>query len=183
MDNQSLFGCRVSFLLRGESCGFHTGRVSQMPLAVLTGRGWFNVPVYIYFSHIFSVSLFWLSMNVFFPGVFAFTVSPSLGLGSYPFCFLWMDSLTYFLLQIRVRHEHVSGFTWLSVWLSLAAVWTYSWHSTVFTYFNQPFKKHFCCPPTMNLTLCLDLNQSRLFPHSSSDGNVNKVWWKVIYDI
>lgn len=70
-------------------------------------------------------------MSLFFPGEHGVTLP---GTPLLSFCFLWMVGLKYklkllrtvFPLQIRVRHENVSGFTLLNVWLSFSAVMTYS---------------------------------------------------------
>lgn len=73
---------------------------------------------YIFFR-VSTVIMCWLSMNLFFPGKAFFIYVTLPGTPILSFCFLWIVSLTFkvkrhrtiFPLQIRVRHENVSGFT------------------------------------------------------------------------
>lgn len=155
-----------------------------MLLVVSAGRGWLSVSVF--FSHMFSLfSCSAFQWTYSFLEWFSFCIHgvtlPGTPLLS--FCFLWMVCLTFkvkrhrtiFPLQIRAHNENVSGFSWLSVWLSFSAVLTFFWHCPlVLIDFNPAIQKPFCFPPTMNLQFCLDWNQlwtflNPLLDYSSSD--------------
>lgn len=66
-----------------------------------------------------TVTMFWFSVNLFFPGmVFCIHGVTLSGTPLLSICFLWMVSLKFkvkwqgaiFPLEIRVRNENVSGF-------------------------------------------------------------------------
>lgn len=116
---QSHFGCYVSFP--------HVANwVSFMPMSILdvisgfSRRRVIKFARFFFFFYVLTVPLFWLLMDLFFPGM-EFCIC-GLNLPGTPLlslCFLWIVGLkfevkqprTIFPLQMRVHHENVSGFS------------------------------------------------------------------------